>query len=85
MVDAIRAAGVEAAVSHSAGTFLCNHVLYRACHLSATLMPALRCGFVHLPWLPEQAAARPGQPAMDLDVMVAGLRAAVSAAVTASL
>jgi pyroglutamyl-peptidase len=84
MVGAIRIAGVEASVSHSAGSFLCNHVLYRACHLAATVMPSLRCGFVHLPWLPEQAVDHPGQPGIELEAMVTGLRAAISAAARAS-
>jgi pyroglutamyl-peptidase len=58
MVAAIRAAGIEAAVSYSAGTFVCNHLLYRALHLAATRYPGLRCGFVHVPWLPEQVPGR---------------------------
>jgi pyroglutamyl-peptidase len=76
---AIRAAGVPAQVSQSPGTFLCNHVFYLACHFAAVEAPWLRAGFLHLPWLPEQAADRPGEPSMGLSSVVAGLRAAIAA------
>ncbi len=77
MVAAMRAAGVPAQVSQSAGTFLCNHVFYGACHIAATEMPELRAGFIHVPFLPEQAARRPGVPSMALDRIVTALRVAV--------
>ena len=75
---AIRAAGVPAEVSQSAGTFLCNHVFYRCCHIAATARPGLRAGFLHLPWLPEQATAHPGEPSMALDAVLCGLQAALA-------
>jgi pyroglutamyl-peptidase len=77
---AIRAAGVPATVSQTAGTFLCNHIFYRACHLAATEQPGMRAGFIHMPWLPEQAAAHPGEPSMALASIVTALRAAIVAA-----
>jgi pyroglutamyl-peptidase len=76
---AVRAAGVPAAVSQSAGTFLCNHVFYLACHLAATERAGLRVGFLHLPLLPEQAVAHPGQPSMAFPTLLLGLRAALEA------
>ncbi len=76
---AIRAACVPAEVSQSAGTFLCNHVFYHACHIAAVERPGLRAGFLHLPWLPEQAITRPGEASMALADMVRGLRAALAA------
>jgi pyroglutamyl-peptidase len=76
---AIRAAGVPAQVSQTAGTFLCNHVFYRACHLAATESPAMRVGFLHVPSLPEQAAEHPGRPSMTLGCIVTALRAAIEA------
>ncbi len=77
---AIRAAGVPAQVSQTAGTFLCNHVFYVACHLAATEFPGMRAGFLHLPWLPDQAAELAGQPSLALASIVAGVRAAIAAA-----
>ncbi|RKT52184.1 pyroglutamyl-peptidase I [Saccharothrix australiensis] len=47
-------AGIPAAVSHTAGTFVCNHVFYSLMHLVATEFPGVRGGFVHVPYAPEQ-------------------------------
>lgn len=58
---ALRAAGLPAAVSDSAGTFVCNHVFFGLMHLAATKRPDLRAGFLHLPYLPSQAAQNEGR------------------------
>jgi len=79
MVAAIRAAGIPAEVSQTAGTFLCNHVFYQACHIAVTERSGLRAGFLHVPWLPEQARDHPGEPDMPLDDMIRAVRAAVAA------
>ena len=76
IVHALRAAGVPASVSQTAGTFVCNHVFYALMHRLATV-PALAGalgGFVHVPLLPAQAAQRPGQPSMALATQVEALR-----------
>ncbi len=75
---AIRSAGVPAQVSQTAGTFLCNHVFYHACHFAAAAAPWLRAGFVHLPWLSGQAGAPPDEPSLPLAAIVAGLRAGIA-------
>jgi pyroglutamyl-peptidase len=51
---ALTTAGIPASVSHTAGTFVCNHVFYGLMHLVATEHPHLRAGFVHVPFTPEQ-------------------------------
>ena len=79
MVAAMREAGAPAQVSHTAGTFACNHVFFRAAHLAATSRPGMRAGFIHLPYLPQQAAAHRNAPSMALATMLAGLRAAIAA------
>jgi pyroglutamyl-peptidase len=79
MLVALLEAGINAEVSQTAGTFVCNHVFYGLMHQLAT-RPELRLtrgGFVHLPWLPAQ-----GQPSMRLDEMVNGLRVAIECALT---
>ena len=78
----LRAAGIAAAVSNTAGTFVCNHVFYALMHRLATT-PALaqaRGGFVHVPYTPEQVADRPGTPAMALATQVEGIRQALRSA-----
>ena len=72
IVKAINDAGVPAAVSLSAGAFLCNHVFYVAQdHFKGT---KVRSGFVHVPLMDEQAGGFPGLPTMPLDQMVKAVR-----------
>ena len=69
--------GIKVRLSNSAGTFLCNAALY---HLLATIERRRRnipCGFIHLPDLPEQAAA--GAPAMEFALMERALHLALAA------
>lgn len=73
--------GIPAAPSLSAGSFVCNQVFYGLAHLLATRHPGARGGFVHVPWLPEQAARRGGQPSMALATMIEGVRAAIDCAI----
>lgn len=80
MVQALTTAGIPAEVSNTAGTFVCNHVLYGALHLAARERPAMRAGFIHIPFLPEQIARHPGQPSMALETVVAGLTLAIDVA-----
>ena len=71
-VKAINDAGVPAAISLSAGAFLCNHIFYVAQdHFKGT---KVRSGFVHVPLMDEQAAEFPGLPTMPLDQMVRAVR-----------
>ena len=73
IVKAVNDAGVPAAVSLSAGAFLCNHVFYVAQdHFKGT---KVRSGFVHVPLMDEQAGEFPGLPTMPLDQMVKAVRA----------
>ncbi|MGW7351757.1 pyroglutamyl-peptidase I [Streptomyces sp. NPDC054784] len=80
-VAAVRAAGLPASVSHTAGTFVCNHVFYGLAHLIATELPSLRGGFVHVPYAPHQVAGT-GQPSMSVRDVAAGLGAVVTAAIS---
>ena len=81
MVRDLRAAGIPAAVSNTAGTFVCNHLFFGLMHRIATRPVAgMRGGFIHIPYLPAQVAQRPGLPSMALDTVVAGLRIAIATA-----
>lgn len=76
-VGALQARGIPAAVSQTAGTFVCNHVFYGLMRALAG-QDRVRGGFVHLPFLPEQAAD--GEPSLPLERMVAALEVAVETA-----
>lgn len=83
-VKAIRAAGIPARISNSAGTYVCNHVMYQVQYLRATSFPNLKAGFIHIPYLPSQAVKHPNAPSMALDDIVKGLTAAIRAILIAS-
>jgi len=65
--------GIPAELSYTAGTFVCNHLFYGASHLAESLPQRPRVGFVHIPFLPEQAARHPGSPSMALATLTGGL------------
>ena len=73
IVAAIKAQGIPAAVSLSAGAFLCNHVFYVAQNKFAG--SDVRSGFVHVPLMDSQATEFPGLPTMPLGQMVTAVRA----------
>jgi len=78
IVHALRARGLVAGVSQTAGTFVCNHVFYGLMHHAATQPQPIKAGFIHVPFLPEQAAARPdAPPSMALEDIIAGVKLAV--------
>lgn len=85
MVAAIRDADVPAEVSNSAGTYVCNHLLYGVLHFLAASRRSARAGFIHVPWLESQAVVRPGEPAMALATMVRGVEAAIAAALATAI
>lgn len=72
MAQAIRDAGIRAAVSNSAGTYVCNDVMYSLLHRFAGTR--VKVGFIHVPQLPQQ-----GTPFMELEAITAALEAAIKA------
>jgi pyroglutamyl-peptidase len=80
MVRDLRAAGLPASVSNTAGTFVCNHIFFGLMHRLATHPSGARGGFIHIPYLPEQAARVGDQPSMALPTLIEGLRIAIATA-----
>lgn len=76
MVTAMREAGIPASVSQTAGTFVCNHVMYGLLH-KLSGQPEVKGGFIHIPYLPEQAAAHPGAPSMAAETVRQALEVAI--------
>lgn len=76
ILQALLDTGINAEVSQTAGTFVCNHVFYALMHeLAQPEWQGTRGGLIHVPWLPEQ-----GQPSMRVDEIVQGLRVAIDVA-----
>ena len=81
MVEGLREAGIPAAVSQTAGTFVCNHVMYGLLHhLHLKNNPRIKGGFIHIPYLPEQAAHHPGSPSMAANTVLTALELAIAIA-----
>lgn len=83
MVQAMQEAGVPAEVSYTAGTYVCNDVMYSLLHTLATRHPGVRGGFLHVPYATEQATHLPAStPSMSVDDMARGIAVALEAALT---
>lgn len=81
MVQAIRAAGIPARVSTTAGTYVCNHIMYQVQYMRDKEFPNINAGFIHIPYLTSQVVDKPGTPSMSLEEIVKGLNAAIEAIV----
>lgn len=77
MVSAIKEAGLPASVSNTAGTFICNHVLYGVRYLCEHEFPGTKSGFIHIPFMTSQVTNKPNMPSMNLDDIVKGLTVAI--------
>lgn len=78
LVKALNEKGIPARISHSAGTFLCNQVMYEMLHYLYKHQLQTPAGFIHLPQLPQQVAGQqPTRPSMSLEMMVEGVTAVI--------
>jgi pyroglutamyl-peptidase len=82
-VAAMRAAGLPAKVSDTAGTFVCNNIFYGLMHLIATRYPGMRGGFIHVPYAPEQALDGKA-PSLSIDQIARGVSIMVDTCLTAN-
>ena len=79
MVEAIKRAGVPARLSNTAGTFVCNHILYQLGYMADHFYPDLLFGFIHVPLIPEQTINHSQQSSMSVEDIVKGLTEAIKA------
>ena len=81
MVTAMRKAGIPAVVSNTAGTYVCNHLMYQVLYLIDHDLPGKRGGFVHVPYAPQQVIGKPGEPSVSIEDMTTALAAGLGAIV----
>jgi len=81
MVERIKAAGVPARISYTAGTFVCNQLMYGVLYYIEREFPGMRGGFLHVPYQREQVADRPDAPSLSGEDIAKGLEAATAAIV----
>ena len=78
ITERLISARIPAAISNTAGTYLCNRLFYSVMHAIATEGVAAKAGFIHLPYLHEQTIPKQvDQPSLSLESMVEGVRLAI--------
>lgn len=65
---------IPVVISNSAGTFVCNHILYQLMYMIESEFPNIKGGFVHIPYLPEQVVDKPSLPSMSLSLMTQAIQ-----------
>ena len=81
IVSALRDRGIPASVSQTAGTFVCNHIMYQLHYLIEKEFPAVRGGFIHVPYITEQVADKVNQPCLAMSDITRALALAIEAVV----
>lgn len=81
MVKEIAASGIPASVSNTAGTFVCNHIMYGLLYLINKKYNNIRGGFIHVPFITSQVVDKKNMPCLSLEDITKGLECAIKAAV----
>lgn len=79
ITEKMRCENIPAQISYTAGTYVCNHVLYGLMYMISTKYGNLKGGFIHVPFLPEQVMDKKNMPFMELDSIKKGLELAIEA------
>lgn len=82
MVEEIKSNGLPSSVSNTAGTFVCNHVMYGILYLIDKKYNGIRGGFIHVPCIPSQVVTKVGIPSMSVDDISKSLEYALRAVIT---
>ncbi|MCI5896964.1 MAG: pyroglutamyl-peptidase I [Sutterella sp.] len=79
MVEEARKAGVPASVSNTAGTFVCNHIMYSLLYYLSRNNLNIRGGFIHVPYIAQQVIGKKNMPFMEVTTITKGLEASIRA------
>ncbi|MGL4676304.1 MAG: pyroglutamyl-peptidase I [Brevinema sp.] len=79
MMDQVREAEIPCSISNTAGTFVCNHILYGLLYHIEKYKCAKAGGFVHVPYTPEQVIQKSNQPSMSVPMIARGLTVMIQA------
>lgn len=80
MLQALHNSNIPAAISNTAGTYVCNHVMYGLMHYINDHYAVMKGGFVHIPYLPSQAVHHNGAPSMCEDTVINALKVMIAQA-----
>lgn len=81
MVKELHNAGLPASISNTAGTFVCNHVMYGIMYMIDKKYPNMRGGFIHVPYIPQQVINKPNTASMSRADITKGLELCIKAAI----
>ncbi len=81
MVQEIKNAGYPSTLSNTAGTYICNHVMYGILYYIQKEFPNVRGGFIHVPFAASQVVNKPNTASMAIADITAAIEAAIKAAV----
>jgi len=70
MLDYLTVNHIDARISNTAGTYVCNHVMYHSLYLAENRYPSMKAGFVHVPYLKAQVIEKENTPSMELSDMI---------------
>ncbi|SFC35379.1 pyroglutamyl-peptidase I [Pragia fontium] len=82
LVQGLRDEGIPASVSQTAGTYVCNHIMYGLLHHLKKQGSPARGGFIHIPYLPEQAVNHSGAPSMSASTLVKAMEKIIAVSIT---
>lgn len=82
MVQKMNDNGIPASISYTAGTYVCNNVMYDLLYMAEKRYPNVRGGFIHVPYATAQGVGKPvTTPTMSLETMAKALEYAIEAIV----
>nr|WP_242848727.1 hypothetical protein [Neofamilia massiliensis] len=77
IVENIKNSGITASISNTAGTFVCNHIMYQNLYFIDSEFPNTIGGFIHIPFLPDQVVTKAKEPSMSLAHITKALELAI--------
>ena len=81
IVDELNKNNIPSAISNTAGTFVCNHIMYESLYLASTKYPHIKAGFIHIPFIEEQVLDKPNMPFMKKEDIIIALELIIKTAV----
>ncbi|MGL4654132.1 MAG: pyroglutamyl-peptidase I [Cetobacterium sp.] len=79
IVEEIKAANIPASVSNTAGTYVCNHIMYSLLYYISKKNLNIKGGFIHVPYITQQVVDKKNMPYMEVATITKALECAVKA------
>ena len=81
IVEELNKNNIPSAISNTAGTFVCNHIMYESLYLTSTKYPNIKAGFIHIPYIEEQVKDKPNMPFMKKEDIIIALELIIKTSV----